>query len=456
MRDDVAIRIKNVSKVYKVYQSDHERLKGLLFQKDAGKDFVALNHLSLEIKRGESYAIIGRNGSGKSTLLQLLAGIIEPTSGTIEINGKIAALLELGSGFNPDDSGYENIYMNAAILGISKKETEERIKDIIEFADIGEHLYQPVKTYSSGMFVRLAFAVAINVKADILLIDEALAVGDIFFRQKCYAKLDELKKQGVTIILVTHNMIEVEQFCNYGVLLRKGNVVLEGTSQAIVKEYYMLEQEGKKEGEYVKKEIKTVRKDTEDRGEIVFEDGLVVHPPKVNNDQFANISENGGASILWCKLYDEYGNECTCFQQGQKAIFISEVIIKRKIEVPINSIIIKNQNNIIVHGKDTIQNGIQLPLSMEAGSDFFYRYDVSLDIAEGEYTYEVGVGAIPTNVYKNVNAVSQIELDSSMERLAMVGSREVFTVNHLIKGNPTQMLFHGMADLPGKAELLIK
>ena len=166
-----------------------------LFHTKTGRDFVALDDVSFEVKKGESFGIIGKNGSGKSTMLQILAGIIKPTSGDVHVNGRIAALLELGSGFNPDSTGYENIYMNAAILGIKKQDIEKKVQEIINFADIGEFINQPVKTYSSGMYIRLAFAVAINVDADILLIDEALAVGDVFFRQKCYAKLNELKKR---------------------------------------------------------------------------------------------------------------------------------------------------------------------------------------------------------------------------------------------------------------------
>ena len=176
---ETAIRVSNVTKVYKIFNSPGKRFLYHMFHTKSGKDFVALNDVSFEVKKGESFGIIGRNGSGKSTMLQILAGIIPATSGKVEVNGRVAALLELGSGFNPESTGYENIYMNAAILGVSKKEIDQKIAQIVEFADIGDFVHQPVKTYSSGMYVRLAFAVAINVDADILLIDEALAVGDV-------------------------------------------------------------------------------------------------------------------------------------------------------------------------------------------------------------------------------------------------------------------------------------
>ena len=185
--NEVAVSVRGLSKAYKIFESPGKRLCYHLFKVQTGRDFWALDNINFDIRKGEAFGIIGKNGSGKSTMLQILAGIIKATTGDVVVNGKIAALLELGSGFNPENTGYENIYMNAAILGVTKKEIERKIDEIIEFADIGSFINQPVKTYSSGMYIRLAFAVAINVNADIILIDEALAVGDLFFRQKCYA-----------------------------------------------------------------------------------------------------------------------------------------------------------------------------------------------------------------------------------------------------------------------------
>ena len=243
-KDDIAIKVSNVSKKYKIFDTPGKRLMYHLFHTKTGRDFVALDDVSFEVKKGESFGIIGKNGSGKSTMLQILAGIIKPTSGEVYANGRIAALLELGSGFNPDSTGYENIYMNAAILGIKKQDIEKKVQEIINFADIGEFINQPVKTYSSGMYIRLAFAVAINVDADILLIDEALAVGDVFFRQKCYAKLNELKKEGKTIVLVSHGMNEVEQFCDRVLLLNYSKVLMCGESKNAVQQYYLLDYSG--------------------------------------------------------------------------------------------------------------------------------------------------------------------------------------------------------------------
>jgi lipopolysaccharide transport system ATP-binding protein len=229
--------------MYRIYARPQDRLAQMLlsrFGRKLGADFWALRHVSFEVQPGERLGVIGRNGSGKSTLLEMIAGTLTPTEGEVTVRGRIAALLELGSGFNPDFTGRENVMLSAAILGLSRREIDERFDAIAGFADIGAFLDQPVKLYSSGMFVRLAFAVGTSVDADILLIDEALAVGDIFFRQKCYRRLEALRERGVAVILVTHGMGEVEEFCDRTLLLDRGQATFFGPAIEGVKRYYML------------------------------------------------------------------------------------------------------------------------------------------------------------------------------------------------------------------------
>ena len=206
MPEEVVIKIENLSKVYKLYNSPVDRLKESLhpLRKQYHHDFYALNNVSFEIKKSESVGIIGKNGSGKSTLLKILTGVLTPTSGTVKVNGKVSALLELGAGFNPELSGIENVYFNGMLMGYTREDMAERLDEILSFADIGNFVHQPVKTYSSGMFVRLAFAVAINVDPDILIVDEALAVGDIKFQRKCFLKIEELRKSNKSILFVSH------------------------------------------------------------------------------------------------------------------------------------------------------------------------------------------------------------------------------------------------------------
>ena len=243
----IAIRVQNLSKCYQIYNKPHDRLKQSLYPrlqrligqpaKQYHREFWALQDVSFEVKRGETVGIIGRNGSGKSTLLQIICGTLAPTSGSVETNGRIAALLELGSGFNPEFSGRENVYMNGAVLGLSKAEVDNRFDDIAAFADIGQFIEQPVKTYSSGMYVRLAFAVAVNVEPDILIVDEALAVGDMLFQAKCMIRLKEMMDNGATVLFVSHDIGTVRSLCQQSIYLQRGAVVCVGKASDVIDAY---------------------------------------------------------------------------------------------------------------------------------------------------------------------------------------------------------------------------
>lgn len=453
MNNEIAVSIKQLNKTYKVYNSPGQRFKSLLFKKNLGKDFVALDDISVDIKKGEAFAVVGKNGSGKSTMLQILAGILKPTAGEVNVNGRIAALLELGSGFNPESTGYENIYMNAAILGLGKQEIEKKIKDIIAFADIGEHLYDPVKTYSSGMYVRLGFAVAINVDADVLLVDEALAVGDVFFRQKCYSKLNELKAQGTTIILVTHNMSEVEQFCDRAMLLKSGKQIAVDRSQVIVKEYYLQEDSVEVNSNSDSVQLSNTKKC----------DGKIIHFAggwHIQDEQFFSLEHskevsNGKASYFKIGLFDKDGKARRTFIQGEEAFFYSEITVKSDIDVPIGGITIYNQMNIIVHGKDTSQTYAKLPKRVRANENVYILQSVKLDIAVGEYTFECGFVSMDYESYEKRSYMTQEELDRSYERICNRNDIGTFAVIGKPTGNPTKNGFHGICELSGNTEIKI-
>lgn len=237
---NIAIKVDSVGKMYRIFDKPQDRLKdGILWRwgKRYGHEFWALKDISFEVKKGESVGIIGRNGSGKSTLLQIIAGTLQPTTGNVQVNGRVAALLELGSGFNPDYTGRENVYMNAAILGLSREETDNKFDAIASFADIGQFLEQPVKTYSSGMMVRLAFAVQTAVDPDVLIIDEALAVGDAYFVQRCMLRFHELQAQGTTILFVSHDATAVRSLCRRAIWIDQGHIAMAGTSVEITDHY---------------------------------------------------------------------------------------------------------------------------------------------------------------------------------------------------------------------------
>ncbi|HEY5595519.1 MAG TPA: ABC transporter ATP-binding protein [Nitrospiria bacterium] len=232
-----AIEVNNLTKIYKLYSSPKDRLKEILSRKKNHHDFYALNDISFNVEKGQTVGIIGQNGSGKSTLLQIICGVLQPTGGSVLVNGRIAAMLELGAGFNPEFTGRDNVYMNGALIGFSRKEMDRRFPDIQAFAEIGEFVDQPVKTYSSGMFVRLAFAAAIHVDPDILVVDEALAVGDAYFVHRCMLRIRELQAAGVTIVLVTHDSLAVRSLCTNTLWLDGGVVRLQGCPETVVDEY---------------------------------------------------------------------------------------------------------------------------------------------------------------------------------------------------------------------------
>ena len=268
---DLIIEVSGVVKAYQRWHRPSSRLVYALLQQLArfapgtlrGKllatrtrycqDFYALNRVSFAVGRGKSLGIIGRNGSGKSTLLQTIAGTLRPTSGTVAVRGRVAALLELGSGFNPDFTGEENVRLNAALLGMNRKEIEERYPEIVRFADIGDFIGQPVKTYSSGMVVRLAFSVAVHADADILIVDEALAVGDVFFQQKCYRKIREIMERGVTFLFVSHDHVALQNLCDRGIILDQGHVTFEGPAEQCAHKYmrqaYCLSEENQRDAD---------------------------------------------------------------------------------------------------------------------------------------------------------------------------------------------------------------
>jgi ABC-type polysaccharide/polyol phosphate transport system ATPase subunit len=262
MPGDVIISVKNLSKAYRIWQTPSARLHGPLTAAAAAlfprataphralsaratrsyRDFHALRDVSFEIRRGEATGIIGRNGSGKSTLLQLIAGTLTATSGSIQVNGRVSALLELGSGFNPEFTGRENVFLNGSIYGLSRAEMNARFDEIAAFADIGDFIEQPVKTYSSGMMMRLAFAVAVSVQPDILIVDEALSVGDVFFTQKCFQRIREIVHRGATLIFVSHDTGSVQNLCDRGILLSQGKLIHDGAPEECVSRYFNLHQ----------------------------------------------------------------------------------------------------------------------------------------------------------------------------------------------------------------------
>lgn len=277
MSSDAAVKVRGVGKVFPIYAKPHHRLLEMLSPRSTGSfrsDFHALKGIDLEIRKGHTVGIVGRNGSGKSTLLQIICGTLAPTTGSVEVAGRLAALLELGAGFNPEFTGLENVYLNATILGLSRGEIDQRLDEILSFADIGEFIHQPVKNYSSGMYVRLAFAVAINVTPEILVVDEALSVGDEAFQRKCFARIEKIREAGATVLFVSHSAGTVVDLCDQAILLDGGELLVQGTPKRVVSLYQKLIYAPADQQEGIRQ---VIRGDTEPASEVAAE-GVATSP----------------------------------------------------------------------------------------------------------------------------------------------------------------------------------
>ncbi len=349
MDKDNAIEVKNVRKKFRVYYDKGNQLKErLLFRKrNRYEDRWVLNGISFNIKKGEAVGLIGHNGCGKSTTLKLLTRIMYPNEGTIELKGRVSSLIELGAGFHPDMSGRENIYTNASIFGLSKKEIDERMDDIVEFSEMEQFLDNPVRTYSSGMYMRLAFSVAINVNADILLIDEILAVGDINFQSKCFNKLKEIKAQGTTIVIVSHSLGQIEQICDRTIWLDAGKIKADGKPRDVHPEY--MDFMGQKRQEIADKEnARKEEKSGKKAGERTDEEGA-----SDTSDDEKKRWGNGYARINQVRMLDEHGKNQNAFATGSKVTIELDYTVRKKVEDAVFGIGIFNQGGQQIYGTNT-------------------------------------------------------------------------------------------------------
>jgi lipopolysaccharide transport system ATP-binding protein len=437
-----------LGKRHHIYARPQDRLKQMLlgrFGRRYGHDFWALREVSFEVGRGETVGIIGRNGSGKSTLLQIIAGVLTPTEGEVTVDGRVAALLELGSGFNPEFTGRENATMNAVILGVPSSQIEERLEGIAAFADIGEFFEQPVRLYSSGMFVRLAFAVAAGTDADVILIDEALAVGDVFFQQKCYRRLEALRERGASILLVSHSMPDIEQLCDRALVLDRGVEVFCGGAAEAVRRYLLIDQ--------------GMRKPAFAPGI----DAAGATPPPASGaghwpapEAFLDISgvtqvSNGWARCTGVAVCDAEGQPRQVFPAGEVATFFYEFEALREIEVPIGGLQIFNARAVLVHGRNTVQYGHDAGAVVAGpvpqGSRVRFRQDVRLELGADEYTFEVGLATMRRRDYERAELYGEEAFHALTLRVCSLAGAGRITVT--IPPGTTRPLHYGVAGLFG-------
>ncbi len=378
---DTVIKISNLVKEYKMYTNKKDRLlEAILPKYQKHSTFRAMDNLNLEIKKGEVLGILGKNGAGKSTLLKMITGVVSQTSGTLEVNGKISSLLELGAAFNPDLTGYENIYQHGQVMGLSDKEIKEKEKEIIDFADIGDHLSQPVKTYSSGMFARLAFACAINVDPDILIVDEVLSVGDMAFQLKCFKKFEQFKNNGKTIIFVTHNINDVMTNCSRVIILENGKKTFDGSVKDGVNRYKKIIVGLNPDEENVSEKLETAEK-----AEEIHIDNNETWKDKMN--QNPNMIEYGNkeAEVIDYGVFDKDGNLVNMFDNGDIIKFKSKIKFNKEIKEPIFTVTLKDFSGKDVAGTNSNIEKIATG-TYKKGDIVVVEFTQKVPIAPGKYT----------------------------------------------------------------------
>lgn len=389
---EIAIKVDNVTKIYKLYNNPMDRLKESLglSKKQAYKEHFALHEVNFEVKKGETVGIIGTNGSGKSTILKIITGVLNPTHGNLEINGRISALLELGAGFNMEYTGVENVYLNGAMIGFSKEEIDAKLDAILEFADIGDFVYQPVKTYSSGMFVRLAFAVAINIEPEILIVDEALSVGDVFFQNKCYRKFEEFKEQGKTILFVSHDLGSISKYCDRVILLNKGHKLGEGAPGPIIDLYKKvlvdqleddtteIQVDAPQEAEVIVEEKPVTIKENP----LIWKSNLLINP---DSQEYGD----KGVEIVDFALVDDTGIYTSTLLKGKRFQVKVKIRANKDVEEPIVAFTIRDLRGTDITGTNTMYEHAEIG-SMKSGEERIITFTQNLDIQGGEYLLSIG------------------------------------------------------------------
>lgn len=381
MDNNIAIKVDHVSKMYKLYDKPSDRLKESLglTRKKKYHEHWALNDVCFEVKKGETVGIIGTNGSGKSTILKIITGVLNPTAGEVVIDGRISALLELGAGFNMEYTGIENVYLNGMMIGFSREEIDQRLDDILKFADIGDFVNQPCKTYSSGMFVRLAFAVAINIDPEILIVDEALSVGDVFFQAKCYKKFEEFKEQGKTIIFVSHDLSSISKYCDRVVLLNKGDKMSEGAPKEMINLYKRVLLNQTVSGQDGK-----VLQENEEQGSTEIK--LWKSHYKINPgvDEYGT----GEAEIIDFAIIDEHGSYTNCIEKGTSFAIKSKVLFNQEIQNPIFTLTFKNIQGTAVTGTNTMYEKVDVG-TVHPGEVYVATFEQNMDMQGGEYLLSI-------------------------------------------------------------------
>lgn len=440
-----AIEVENVSKKYVLHREKPTLLKDIFLRPfkrhNTTEDFWALKDISFGVKKGEAVGIIGDNGAGKSTLLKILTGITKPTSGAIKVNGRLCALLELGAGFHPDLTGGENVYLNGSVLGLSKKVIDKKFNEIVDFSGIGEFIDAPVRTYSSGMFVRLGFAVAINMEPDILLIDEVLAVGDAQFQTKCFKKITDFKREGKTIILVTHDMRAISRYTERVIFLSKGSIYCVDIPKNVVNKYLAMTNGSFEDMESQHKRLSPVSKDPETvtinkEYETEIDYDLCIKKKNYNKNEFRY--GNGAARIIDFELLNNEEKEITHINCMETVIFRVKVRFYDNVKGPVFGITIKTKDGVEIYGTNTLYKGINIGAQVK-GDELCVDSMMKFCLQTGDYFFSIGVAdmvdenIIPLDRRYDMAYVSVLPKDKSFGIVNMNADIKVYHKNKDIK-----------------------
>ena len=390
----LAISAEQITKVYKLYDKPSDRLKEALglSRGKLHKEHYALKGVDLSIYKGETVGIIGTNGSGKSTILKIITGVLNPTGGNLKVNGRISALLELGAGFNMEYNGIENIYLNGTMMGFSEKEIDTKLQNILDFADIGDFVYQPCKTYSSGMFVRLAFAVAINIEPEILIVDEALSVGDVFFQAKCYHKFEEFKQMGKTILFVSHDLSSIAKYCDRVILLNRGTKLGEGSPKEMIDAYKQVlvgQYEIPQEEESLLQDEELNRKAAESADKAsVKKEKFSAEVLGINEKALEYGTKDGEITEFY--VTDKKGTKTSAIIKGEEFTLHMKVKFNNPVPAPIFAFTLKDKHGTEITGTNSMIEKAFLD-SVKAGEEKEITFTQNIDLQGGEYLISLGV-----------------------------------------------------------------
>lgn len=399
---EVAVSVNNVSKIYRVYEKPHHRLIEILLRHKKAKHFTctALNNISFTIQKGTVFGILGKNGSGKSTILQIIASILQPSSGSVSVHGRVSALLELGSGFNPDFTGIENVYLYGSILGLSKEEMEKKLPEILAFADIGEFAALPTKTYSSGMIVRLAFATAVAVEPDILIIDEALAVGDAEFQHRCALRIRKIIESGITVIFVSHDIATIKMLCDEAILLEHGNIVAQGSAEHVAQEYHrrlfhLSVQSGKPA------EGSTIGMRPQKQMPLLVKNSSIEISPKLDLpsqtflESFARKTATtrfgtGEAKIIYCEILDSHKKPTTSISFRERFIIRIFVEVRVNVDELVVGFVLRNSKGIDIFSSNTHLESRNIVYA-KSGEVFAVDFEITNTLRNDHYSISSAV-----------------------------------------------------------------